>query len=100
MKLQFYHFYYFDFQIAEEVLVKAQALNPLVKISADTESPAAKDQTFFKKFTIIVATAIKTDLLLKIDKICRSKKIKLIYGDVFGMFGYSVADFQDHDYFE
>lgn len=90
----------FFFQIAEEVLVKAQALNPLVKITADTESPASKDQSFFKKFNIIVATGIKTDLLLKVDKTCRANKIKLIFGDVFGMFGYSVADFQDHDYYE
>lgn len=88
------------FQIAQEVLVKAQALNPLVKITADTDSPASKVQTFFKKFTIVVATCIKTDLLLKIDRTCRASKVKLIYGDVFGFFGYSVSDFQDHEYYE
>ncbi|KAJ8916730.1 hypothetical protein NQ315_013934 [Exocentrus adspersus] len=89
-----------DRKIAKEVLVKAQALNPLVKITADTDAPSSKDPTFFEKFTIIVATGIKTDLLLKIDKICRSKDIKLICGDVFGTFGYSLSDFQTHDYFE
>lgn len=88
------------FQIAEEVLIKAQALNPLVKIISYTDSPSSKDLKFFEKFTIIVATGIKTDLLLKIDKTCRAKNIKLICGDVFGMFGYSLADFQEHDYFE
>lgn len=87
-------------QIAEEVLIKAQALNPLVKISSDTDSPSSKDLKYFEHFTIIIATGIKTDLLLKIDKICRSKNVKLICGDVFGTFGYSLADFQEHDYFE
>ncbi|KAJ8984071.1 hypothetical protein NQ317_006569 [Molorchus minor] len=87
-------------RIAEEVLLKAQALNPLVKISADTDIPVSKDMKFFENFTIIVATGITTDFLLKLDKFCRSKGIQLICGDVFGMFGYSLADFQDHDYFE
>ncbi|VEN34947.1 unnamed protein product [Callosobruchus maculatus] len=75
-------------------------LNPLVKISADTDAPTSKDLTYFKKFTIIVATGIKSDLLLKIDKICRSEKIKLIFGDTFGMFGYTVSDFEKHIYYE
>nr|CAH7737592.1 unnamed protein product [Callosobruchus chinensis] len=83
-----------------KVLLKAQMLNPLVKISTDTDSPASKDSTYFKKFTIIVATGIKSDLLLKIDKICRSEKIKLIFGDTFGMFGYTVSDFGKHIYYE
>ncbi|CAH1967077.1 unnamed protein product [Acanthoscelides obtectus] len=87
-------------KIAEEVLLKAQMLNPLVKISADTDCPPSKDVSYFKKFTIIVATGIKPDLLLKIDKICRSEKIKLIFGDAFGMFGYSVSDFGKHTYYE
>ncbi|XP_060517388.1 SUMO-activating enzyme subunit 1 [Cylas formicarius] len=85
-------------KIAEEVLIKAQALNPLVKLSADTSAPAEKEAFFFESFTIIVATGIKTDLLFKIDRICRANKIKLIAGDVFGSFGYSVNDFQDHHY--
>ncbi|KAF7269622.1 hypothetical protein GWI33_017347 [Rhynchophorus ferrugineus] len=87
-------------KIAEEVLIKAQALNPLVKISADTSNPVKKDTKFFESFTIIIATGIKSDLLLRIDKICRASKVKLICGDVFGTFGYSVSDFLDHEYFE
>ncbi|CAG9859237.1 unnamed protein product [Phyllotreta striolata] len=86
--------------IADEVLIKAQALNPLVKIKVDKQPPSSKDSSYFKNFTIIVATCIKTDLLLKIDKVCRSSNVKLIYGDVFGTFGFSVADFLDHNYHE
>ncbi|XP_066251142.1 SUMO-activating enzyme subunit 1 [Euwallacea similis] len=86
-------------QIAKEVLIKAQALNPLVKITADTSDPATKDIKFFETFTIIIATRIKTDFLLKLDKICRSSNVKLIFGDVLGTFGYSVSDFLEHDYY-
>ncbi|ERL89128.1 SUMO-activating enzyme subunit 1 [Dendroctonus ponderosae] len=87
-------------KIADAVLVKAQALNPLVKVSADTSDLATKDPKFFEGFTMIIATRIKTDLLMKIDKVCRANNVKLIFGDVFGSFGYSVSDFQEHDYYE
>ncbi|KAL1490596.1 hypothetical protein ABEB36_013262 [Hypothenemus hampei] len=87
-------------KIAEEVLIKAQALNPLVKLTADTSDPSTKDAKFFEKFTIVVATRIKVDLLLKINRICRSSNVKLIFGDVLGSFGYSVSDFLVHDYCE
>lgn len=86
--------------MAEAVLPKAQALNPLVKLTADTQSPIEKDAEFYKSFTIIITTAIKTDLMLKLDKICRCNNVKLISGDVFGMFGFSVADFLKHEYYE
>ncbi|RZC32011.1 SUMO-activating enzyme subunit 1 [Asbolus verrucosus] len=87
-------------KIAEEVLARAQALNPLVKIITDTESVTAKSPEFFHNFTIVVATKIKVDSIIKIDNICRERNVKFIYGDVFGLFGFSVADFQEHDYFE
>lgn len=87
-------------KIAEEVVLKAQALNPLVNIVVDTENVADKDAKYFEKFTIVVATNISSTLLLKIDKICRNLNVKLIFGDVFGTFGYSLADFQNHEYLE
>ncbi|XP_050307205.1 SUMO-activating enzyme subunit 1 [Anthonomus grandis grandis] len=87
-------------KIAEEVLLKAQALNPLVTITADISDPTKKDAKFFEGFTIIIATRIKTDFLMKLDKICRASNVKLIFGDVFGSFGYSVTDFHEHDYHE
>lgn len=86
--------------MAEAVLAKAQALNPLVKIVVDGSDPADLDAAYYEQFTIIVATGIKSDLVLKLDRICRSAHVKLIFGDVFGSFGYSVADFQQHDYYE
>ncbi|CAG9768334.1 unnamed protein product [Ceutorhynchus assimilis] len=86
-------------KIAEEFIIKAQLLNPLVKLTADTSDPTTKDSKFFEGFTMVVATRIKTEFLMQIDKICRASKIKLIFGDVFGSFGYSVSDFQEHEYY-
>lgn len=71
-----------------------------MKITADVDDPTSKNLSFFEKFTIVIATGIKSGFLLKIDKVCRSKNVKLISGDVFGMFGYSLSDFQDHEYYE
>lgn len=82
------------------MLGKAQALNPLVKISVDTTSPITKESAYLKKFTIVVATSIRLDLVLKLDKVCRANKIQFIYGDVFGLFGFCVADFQEHECYE
>ncbi|XP_044253433.1 SUMO-activating enzyme subunit 1 [Tribolium madens] len=87
-------------KIAEQVLPRAQALNPLVKIVVDTDSVAAKSGDYFKEFTIVVATKIKFETILKIDGFCREHNVKFIYGEVAGFFGYSVSDFQDHEYFE
>lgn len=85
-------------QIAEAVLKKLQALNPLVKITADTDDVASKPLSFFEKFTIVVGTRLKNSLVLKIAKTCRNAKVKFICGDVFGSFGYTYADFQNHEF--
>ncbi|KAJ3644564.1 hypothetical protein Zmor_022288 [Zophobas morio] len=87
-------------KIAEEVLPRAQALNPLVKLTGDTEPVAAKTSDYFKKFTMVVATRIKFDAIIKIDNYCREHNVKFLYGDIFGFFGFAVSDLQEHDYFE
>lgn len=87
-------------QIAEAVLSKAQALNPLVKISTFCETVNSKDESFYKEFTIIIATGLDKEQLLFVSKICRNNNVQLICGDVFGMFGYSLSDLQNHEYYE
>lgn len=86
-------------KIAEAVLSKAQALNPLVKITTDVKPLSEKPNTYYKDFTIVVATGLTTKQLIDIDSHCREFNVQFICGDVFGMFGYSLADFQDHDYY-
>ena len=82
------------------MLPRAQALNPLVKLTGDTEPVAAKTSDYFKKFTMVVATRIKFDAIIKIDNYCREHNVKFLYGDIFGFFGFAVSDLQEHDYFE
>lgn len=67
-----------------------------MKIIADTDNVVSKPLSFFEKFTIVIGTRLKNNLVLKIAKTCRNAKVKFICGDVFGMFGYTYADFQEH----
>lgn len=89
-----------DQKIAESVVLKAQALNPLVKISTETASIDSKDAKYFAQFTIVAGTRLKRSQILKISTACREYNVKFICGDNFGMFGYTLADFQQHQYYE
>jgi len=86
--------------IAEAVLMKAQPLNPLVKLVGDTDDIDDKNDDFFKSFTLVLGTKLNPKQILRIGKICRKNNIKFIFGDNFGMFGYSASDFQKHTYIE
>ncbi|KAF2902143.1 hypothetical protein ILUMI_04051 [Ignelater luminosus] len=86
--------------IAEAILTKAQALNPLVKLTTETEPVSEKPDKYFQTFTIVVATGLSSKQLVRIDSICRNSNVQFICGDVFGMFGYSLADFQEHEFYE
>ena len=87
-------------QISEAVIPKSGALNPLVKLVADTDSVDSKSKEYFAQFTLVVATGLKTDQIINISNWCRKEKVKFICGDVFGLFGFSVLDLQTHEYFE
>lgn len=85
---------------AEAVLTKAQALNPLVKIEADVSSVEQKNEDYFKKFTIVVATLLEPLTIVKISEFCRNGGVQFICGDIWGMFGFCLADFQEHEFYE
>lgn len=85
---------------AEASLIRAQALNPMVKLHAETESVSAKDDTFFQAFDVVVVLEAPTRELVRINNTCRMNGIKFFAGDVWGMFGYSFADLQDHSFAE
>lgn len=72
----------------------------MVKITAICEKVTSKDEAFFKDFTIVVATGLSTTEVLFLSKMCRKNNVKLICGDVFGMFGSAVIDLQEHEYYE
>ncbi|CAD6991228.1 SUMO-activating enzyme subunit 1 [Ceratitis capitata] len=85
---------------AEASIDRARALNPMVEISADTESLAGKNADYFEKFDVVVLIGASNSELLRVDNICREKNVKFFSGDVWGMFGYCFADLQEHSFVE
>lgn len=85
---------------AEASLVRAQALNPMVQLAADTGMLKDKDEEFFKKFDVVVITEASVEEQIRIDNICRANSIKFFAADLWGMFGYSFADLQEHEFAE
>ncbi|KDR15653.1 SUMO-activating enzyme subunit 1 [Zootermopsis nevadensis] len=85
---------------AEASLSRAQQLNPMVQVTADSEDVADKPDTFFGDFDVICATECPVEQLIRINQVCREKSIKFFCCDVFGMFGYTFTDLQIHEYAE
>ncbi|KAK6620443.1 hypothetical protein RUM44_006844 [Polyplax serrata] len=85
---------------AEASLARAQALNPMVAVKADTGKLQEKSDVYFKDFDVVVATECTLSELKRINSICRENNIKFFCGDVYGMFGYLFADLQTHHYAE
>ncbi|XP_069672220.1 SUMO-activating enzyme subunit 1 [Periplaneta americana] len=85
---------------AEASLTRAQELNPMVQVTSDSDNVADKPESFFGNFDVICATECPVEQLIRINQICREKSIKFFCGDVFGMFGYTFADLQIHEYAE
>lgn len=85
---------------AEASLIRAQALNPMVQLVADTGMLKDKDEEFFKKFDVVVIIEASLEEQVRIDNICRANSIKFFSADLWGMFGYSFADLQEHEFAE
>ncbi|XP_067616811.1 SUMO-activating enzyme subunit 1 [Eurosta solidaginis] len=85
---------------AEASIERARALNPMVEISADTEALSSKDSNYFAQFDVVVVIGATNSELLRIDNICRDKRVKFFAGDVWGMLGYCFADLQEHSFVE
>lgn len=85
---------------AESSLIRAQALNPMVDVNADTGILAQKDEEFFSKFDVVVILEAPQNEQIRINDICRVNNIKYYAADMWGMFGYSFVDLQNHDFVE
>ena len=51
-------------QRAESSLQRAQQLNPMVQVTADSEDISKKSDDFFKNFDLVVATDCSADQLV------------------------------------
>lgn len=85
---------------AEAIIRRAQKLNTTVKLIADKDALSQKDESYFEKFDVIIATGITNSEILRLNEICRKKGIKFCVGDVWGVFGWFFLDLQDHEYLE
>lgn len=85
---------------ADASIMRAQALNPLVELKADTESLADKNEEYFKQFHVVVILEASVAEQVRINNLCRSNNIKFYAADMWGMFGYSFIDLQKHEFSE
>lgn len=85
---------------AEASIERARALNPMVQISADTQNLTGKTEEYFCEFDVVVVIGATNSELLRIDGICRKNDVKFFAGDVWGMFGYTFADLNVHNFVE
>ncbi|KAH8318726.1 hypothetical protein KR074_004069 [Drosophila pseudoananassae] len=85
---------------AEASLLRARALNPMVDISADTQSLKEKSSEFFSNFDVVVVSGETNEELLRVDTICRELGVRFYATDVWGMFGFYFASLQKHKYVE
>ncbi|XP_028817424.1 SUMO-activating enzyme subunit 1 [Denticeps clupeoides] len=86
---------------AQASLERAQFLNPMVEVEADTDKAEDKPDDFFLKFNAVCLTHCSRDFMVRVDQLCAPKNIKVFCGDVFGYHGYMFADLgQEHQYVE
>lgn len=87
-------------QKAEASLQRTRNLNPMVSVEADSTNIDDKPDEYFNNFNVICATQCTISQLKRLNKICRQHKIKFFAGDVWGTFGYTFADLDEHEYVE
>ncbi|KAI4886504.1 hypothetical protein NFI96_024875, partial [Prochilodus magdalenae] len=86
---------------AQASLERAQFLNPMVEVKADTDQVESKSDDFFLQFDAVCLTGCSRDLMVRVDQLCGPKNIKVFCGDVFGYHGYMFSDLgQEHHYVE
>lgn len=85
---------------AEASLLRAKALNPIVEITADTANLDDKRDEYFDNFDVVVVIEASTTTQIRVNNACRSFGVKFFVGDVWGTFGYSFSDLQEHEFAE
>ncbi|XP_025089996.1 SUMO-activating enzyme subunit 1-like [Pomacea canaliculata] len=85
---------------AQASLERTQQLNPMVRVTVDTESIDDKDDSFIASFDVVCATGCGVSTLMRLDAVCRSHGVKFYAGDVFGYYGFMFADLGTHHYAE
>ncbi|KAJ6403920.1 hypothetical protein OIU84_012173 [Salix udensis] len=76
-----------------------QELNDAVKAKFIEEYPEAlvdSNPSFFSQFTLVVATQLAEDSMMKLDKICREANVLLIFARSYGLTGFVRNSVKEH----
>ncbi|TKY66972.1 NEDD8-activating enzyme E1 regulatory subunit [Spatholobus suberectus] len=76
-----------------------QELNDAVKAKFVEESPATLIETnpsFFSQFTLVVATQLVENSMIKLDRICREANVMLIFARSYGLTGFVRISLKEH----
>ncbi|XP_072755411.1 SUMO-activating enzyme subunit 1 [Anoplolepis gracilipes] len=85
---------------AEASLARAQNLNSMVNVIADSGKIDDKPDEYFGQFNVVCAMHCTITQLKRINRACRNQKVKFFAGDVWGAVGYVFIDLQEHEYGE
>ncbi|XP_034024552.1 SUMO-activating enzyme subunit 1 [Thalassophryne amazonica] len=86
---------------AEASLERAQNLNPMVEVHADSERVEGKPDDYFLQYDAVCLTGCSRDLMVRVDQLCTQHNIKVFCGDVYGYYGYMFCNLgQEHSYVE
>ncbi|XP_043522570.1 SUMO-activating enzyme subunit 1 [Frieseomelitta varia] len=85
---------------AEASVPRAQNLNSMVDVKADTSNIDDKPDTYFSEFNVVCATQCTIMQIKRINEACRKHNVKFFAGDVWGLLGYTFADLMTHEYAE
>ncbi|KAL2248477.1 UNVERIFIED_CONTAM: NEDD8-activating enzyme E1 regulatory subunit AXR1 [Sesamum indicum] len=84
---------------AKTVCAFLQELNDAVKAKFIEEYPEAlieSNPSFFAQFTLVVATQLVEDKMMKLDKICRDANVMLIFARSYGLTGFVRISVKEH----
>ncbi|KFK31127.1 hypothetical protein AALP_AA6G071300 [Arabis alpina] len=76
-----------------------QELNDAVKTKFIEESPDSlilMNPSFFSQFTLVVATQLVEDSMLKLDRICREANVMLVFARSYGLTGFVRISVKEH----
>ncbi|CAN6894887.1 unnamed protein product, partial [Brassica oleracea] len=76
-----------------------QELNDSVKAKLIEESPDTLIMTsppFFSQFTLVIATQLVEDSMVKLDRICREANVKLVFVRSYGLVGIVRVSVKEH----
>nr|XP_054759524.1 SUMO-activating enzyme subunit 1-like [Lytechinus pictus] len=79
---------------------RAQNLNPNVVVSSDEGNVCDKPEDFFKQFDIVCVTCCSVQTMMHVNQICHEAGIKFFAGDIYGFYGFSFTDLNEHSYVE